>query len=45
MIDIIKGLFRIGDRIILACSDGLKIEGTILNITADVILLRVKIIS
>ena len=42
MIDIIKGLFKIGDRIILGCSDGSKIEGTILNITDDVILLRDK---
>lgn len=42
MIDIIKGLFKIGDRIILACSDGAKIEGTILNITDDVILLMDK---
>ena len=40
MIEIIKGLFKVGDRIILVCSDGEKREGTILNITDDVILLR-----
>lgn len=42
MIDIIKGLFKTGDEIILICTDGSMIEGIIQNITDDVILLKNK---
>ena len=42
MIDIIKGLFKIGDKIILICTDKSKIEGTIMNITDEIIVLKDK---
>lgn len=42
MIDIIKGLFKIGDKINLICTDKSKIEGTIMNITDEIILLKDK---
>ena len=37
MIDIIKGIFKTGDQIILICTDGSRVEGIIQNITDDVI--------
>lgn len=42
MIDIIKGIFKTGDQIILICTDGSKIEGMIQKITDDVVLLKNK---
>lgn len=42
MIDIIKSIFKNGDRIILTCTDKSKIEGTIQKITDDVILIKDK---
>lgn len=42
MIDIIKGIFKTGDQIILICTDGGRVEGVIQNITDDVILLKNK---
>ena len=42
MIDIIKNIFKIGDKIILTCTDKSKIEGTIQEIADDVILIKEK---
>ena len=42
MIDIIKGLFKAGDKIVIVCSDGSKIEGVVQKIADDFILLRDK---
>lgn len=42
MINIIKSIFNVGDRIILVCTDGNKVEGTIHTISDDFILIKDK---
>ena len=42
MINIIKNIFKIGDRIILVCTDGNKVEGSIHTMSDDFVLIKDK---
>ena len=42
MISIIKSIFKVGDRIILVCTDGNKVEGNIHAMSDDFILIKDK---
>ena len=40
MISIIKNLFKVGDKIVIVCTDGSKIEGSIHTINDNLIILK-----